>query len=180
MTFRHLICILGAAAALGIAMPEIAGAQQRPPVAAPKVAVPSPAAVAMAKEVLELLGHMSVPETAMLGAIEGPRNIFIQGNPTLEKPLREVTIKLISEMRPRLEELRQIMARAYAEYYTEQELKELLTFFKTPTGKKFAASDTKIVHEQVYGRVDGWLGKLAQEVSEKIRAEMKRGGYNLL
>jgi hypothetical protein len=141
---------------------------------------PSLAAVATAKEILQLLGHTKVPETAMLGAMEGPRNIFIQGNPTLEKQLREVTVKLIQEMKPRLDEMHNLMARTYAENYTEQELREMLAFFKTPAGKKFASTDTRIVQDKVYGAVDAWLAKFAQQFSERIRAEMKRRGHNLL
>jgi hypothetical protein len=180
MTTRRSFRVLAAAAIFGLALTGTVSAQQRPPAAAAKAPEPSPAAVAMATEVLGILGHMRVPETAMLGAIEGPRNVLIQGNPTLDQPLKEVTVALIAEMRPRIEELRQVMARSYAENYSEQELKELLAFLKTPTGKKFASSDTKIVQEKVYGRVDDWLSKFAQEVTEKIRAEMKRKGYNLL
>lgn len=179
MTYRQSFRALAVAVILGLSFAGVAIAQQKPPAAAPKLAEPSPAAVALARELLGLLGHMAVPETAMLGAIEGPRNVLIQGNPTLDRPLKEVTVALIAEMRPRVEELRQIMARAYAQQYTEQELKEILAFMKTPAGKKFASSDTKIVQDQVYGQVDAWLSKFAQEVTEKIRAEMKRKGYNM-
>ena len=43
---------------------------------------------------------------------------------------------LLKELAPRKAELQQQLARAYAQHFTEQELKDVIAFYKTPLGKK--------------------------------------------
>ena len=70
------------------------------------------------------------------------------------------------------------IARAYASRFTEQELKEILAFYKTPLGKKLIVEEPKGVDDATK-RVDEWANKFAEEVLARIRAEMKKKGHNL-
>ena len=62
--------------------------------------------------------------------------------------------------------------------FTEQELKDILAFYKTPLGKKLIVEEPKGVDEATK-RVDDWANKFAEEVLAKMRAEMKKKGHNL-
>ncbi len=139
---------------------------------------PSAAAIATAKEMLELKGSLIMFEPLVPGVIETAKNVFMQQSPNLQKDLNEVAATLRTQMAPRLNELKDEIARLYAQRFTEQELKDLLAFFKTPLGKKVLVEEPRFVEDSLSGAQD-WGNRLSDEVMSKIRAEMKKKGHNL-
>ena len=66
--------------------------------------------------------------------------MFLQTNPKLGKDLNEVAAKLRAEMSaPRRPSCSTRRAKLYAAHFTEQELKDMLAFYKSPLGKKMIA-----------------------------------------
>ena len=61
----------------------------------------------------------------------------------------------------------------YAQRFTEQELKDVIVFFKTPTGKKFLAEEPAVI-DQGMRSAQTWSQKVAEEVFARFRAEMKK------
>ena len=82
----------------------------------------------------------------------------------------------MQEAAARRQELRNEIARGYASVFTEQELKDMLAFYKTPLGKKIIDSEPKAVEESTK-RAQVWIDKFADEVIAKMRAEMKKKGH---
>ena len=66
----------------------------------------------------------------------------------------------------------------YATYFTEQELKDVLAFYKTPAGKKLIAEQPKVVDASMKFAQD-WANKLSDEVIAKMRDELKKRGHAL-
>src|SRR4051812_46021342 len=89
---------------------------------------PTPAAVSMAKEILEAKGSMAVFEPIVIGVIEQTKNVFLQQSPNLQKDLNETAAALRAQYLPRTAELKEEVAKIYATQFTEAELKEALTF----------------------------------------------------
>jgi hypothetical protein len=139
---------------------------------------PSPAAVAAAKELLVLKGATSMFEPLLPGVVDRMRMVFLQQNPTLAKDLSEVATSLKTELAVRVAELQEEAAKVYASKFTEQELKEILAFYRTPLGKKVVEEDPKIL-DQTLAMADQWLKKLENEVLSKMRAQMKKKGHDL-
>ena len=54
----------------------------------------------------------------------------------MSKDLNEIAAKLRSDLAPRFSELSAEVARNYATRFTEQELKDMLAFYKSPAGKR--------------------------------------------
>jgi hypothetical protein len=79
---------------------------------------------------------------------------------------------------PRLSELSGQVAKIYAEHFTEQELKDLLAFYKSPLGKKLLTEQPKVADASLRFAQD-WANKLSDEVVEKMRAELKKKGHAL-
>jgi uncharacterized protein len=117
-------------------------------------------------------------ETIVLGVIEQHKELILQSNPMLSRDLNEITNKLRVELAPRRAELDADVIRIYARSFTEQELKDLLAFYKSPLGKKVIEQEPKILDDSM-GRASEWADKLAQEVVQKIRVEMRKKGHNL-
>jgi len=139
---------------------------------------PSPAAIATAKELIEIKGALNIFEALVPGVIEQTKNMFLQTNPALSKDLNEVAAQLRAELAPRRTELTEQVALLYAQRFTEQELKSTLLFYKSPLGKKLAAEEPGFVDQSLRFAQD-WANKLSDEVVGKMRVEMKKKGHDL-
>ena len=117
-------------------------------------------------------------DSVILGVIEFHKGLMLQSNPMLQKDVDEVAGRLRTEFTPRLKEVQNQIFVAYASRFTEQELKDILAFFKTPIGKKLIVEEPLAIDEATK-RVDAWAAKFAEEVQLRMRAEMKKKGHNL-
>jgi hypothetical protein len=66
----------------------------------------------------------------------------------------------------------------YATSFSEQELKEILAFYKTPSGKKLLTEQPKMVDDSMKFAQD-WANKLSDQVVAKMRDELKKRGHAL-
>ena len=115
---------------IGIARPAAA---QAPPPSAPQ---PSPAAILLAKQIVELKGVKDVFEPLVRGVVIKTKNMFMQTNFMWAKDLNEVAVIVEKQYDSAVSELVDATARIYASHFTEQELRDLLTFYQSPLGRK--------------------------------------------
>ena len=139
---------------------------------------PTANALALAKEIIIVKGGNAIYEPVVPQVVEQARGLFLQSNPTLGKDINEVAAKLQAELTPRTAELLNDGARLYASKFTEQELKDVLAFYKSPVGRKVITQEPVIL-DQSGSNVDVWANKLADEVISKFRAEMRRRGKEI-
>jgi uncharacterized protein len=139
---------------------------------------PTPAAISMAKEILDVKGSFTMFEPIVPGVIETAKNVFLQQSPNLQKDLNETAAALRTQLAPRTAELKEEIAKLYAVRFTEAELKDALGFFKSPLGKKLLIEEPRFV-EGSLGRAQEWANRLSEDVMGKFRAEMKKKGHNL-
>lgn len=139
---------------------------------------PSPAAVAAAKEVIQLKGGLNMFDPVVNGVVEHHKNLLLQANPTASKDLEEVAKRLRTELAPRVTEIQTEIARAYASQFTEQELKDALAFYKTPLGKKLIEEEPKVL-DQSMQVAQNWGDRLSEQVIAGMRNEMKKRGHDL-
>jgi len=139
---------------------------------------PTANALALAKEIIIVKGGNAIYEPVVPQVVEQARGLFLQSNPTLGKDINEVAAKLQAELTPRTAELLNDGARLYAARFTEQELKEVLAFYKSPVGRKVITQEPVIL-DQSGSNVDAWANKLADEVIAKFRAEMRKRGKEI-
>ena len=126
MTVRFIVRTLGAAAVACLAFAPAANAQ----------AQPSAASVALATQLLELKGGIGAYDPAIDGVIIHHKGVLLQINPNLAKDINDVEQMMRKEGAARREELHKEIALGYASVFTEQELKDMIVFYKTPLGKK--------------------------------------------
>ena len=65
-----------------------------------------------------------------------PRITLLQTNLNYQKDLNEVAVIVAQKLAGREKEIGEGMAKIYANEFTEQELKDLVTFYKSPLGQK--------------------------------------------
>ena len=139
---------------------------------------PTPAAVAVAKELIVLKGSTQLWDAVVPGVIEQVKAVFMQTNPALGRELNDVAAQLRTEYAPRASQLVDQVAQLYARTFTEQELKDALAFYKSPLGKKIVNEEPKVLDDG-FRRIQQWANKFSEEVMSKMRAEMKKKGYDL-
>jgi len=138
----------------------------------------TPASLAAAKELISLKGGVAMFDPLIPGVIESAKNAYLPTNPQLSKELNEVALQLRKEYDPKRAEILNEVSKIYAQHFTEQELKDLVAFYRTPLGKKMITEEP-IALDQSLKAAQAWATKFSDEVLERFRAEMKKKGHNL-
>ncbi|MCC6889678.1 MAG: DUF2059 domain-containing protein [Hyphomicrobiales bacterium] len=149
--------------------------------AEPKAKVPpepSASAIKIAREILDLKNSGYLFQPMVPGVIERVRTLFLQTSPTLRKDIDDVTATLQKVFAPRYNELMNDIAWVYASRFSEGELKEIVTFYRTPTGRKLIQAEPQVFDDAMNG-LKVWQEKFAEEVIARFRAEMKKRGHDL-
>jgi hypothetical protein len=165
----NVVCRSACAGLLALVLAALSPAQAQQP---------SANAIALAKEIIIVKGGNAIYEPVIPQIVDRARTVFLQANPMLGKDLNEVAAKLQAEYTPRTAELLNDGAKLYASKFTEQELKDVLTFYKSPVGRKVIAQEPVIL-DQSSVNTDEFANKIADEIIAKFRAEMRRRGKEI-
>jgi hypothetical protein len=183
MGMKRLSSILSATGlALGLALTAVpAVAQQKPPAPQP-TAVPlkqgSPGAIAAAKEILAMKNAAAMYANAVPNIVEQTKNALLQQNLNYQKDLNEVAIVVAQKLAGREKEIGDGMANVYANEFSEQELKDLVTFYKSPLGQKLLSTEPRAIQLSM-SYMNGWAQNFAEAVNAEFRAEMRKRGKQI-
>jgi hypothetical protein len=147
------------------------------PLAAP-AQQPSAAAVTLARDVIVTKGAGGLVDPLVRGVIESVKNSFVPTNPNLTRELNDVAAALHKELDGKRSEALDQLARAYAAHFTEQELKDLVVFYKTPLGQKFVKEEPAAIEDGLK-RAQQWADTFADTVMARMRTEMQKKGHPL-
>jgi hypothetical protein len=159
---------------IGLALIAVTG----PARAEQKSAEPSPAAVKLAREIIELKDANVLFGPMVPGVIERVKSMFLQTSPTLGKDLEAVAATLRKTYASRTNDLLNDVAWVYASRFTEAELKEIVTFYRSPTGKKVIQWEPQVFEDAMSG-LKAWQDTFSEEVIGRFRADMKKRGHDL-
>ncbi|TPQ40611.1 hypothetical protein C2U70_04810 [Bradyrhizobium guangdongense] len=155
--------------ALGLAFGAVpAAAQQKA----------SPAAIAAAKEILVMKSADKIYANAVPGTVEQVKGRLIAQNLNYQKDLNELAPVVAKQLAGREKEIGDGMAQAYAAQFTEQELKDLVAFYKSTLGQKLINSEPRAI-EQGMAFTNSWAQNFAETVASAFRAEMKKRGKEI-
>lgn len=174
------ITVAGAArfALLAVALIALGDVARAEPKAASLPREPSASAMKMAREILDLKNSGYLFQPMVPGVIERVKSMLLQTNPMLKKDLDDVAANLRKVYAPRFNELMTDIAWLYASRFTEAELKEIATFYRTAIGKKVIELEPRIFDDAMLG-LPKWQEKLSEEVIARFRTEMKKRGHDL-
>jgi hypothetical protein len=159
---------------LGLALTGVpAGAQQAPP---PKP--PSPAAIAAAKEILAMKNASAMYASAVPNIVQKTKDALLQANLNYQKDLNEVAVVVAQKLAGREKEIDDGMAKVYANEFSEQELKDLATFYKSPLGQKLLAAEPRAIQSSM-SYMNQWAQAFAETVNGEFRAEMRKRGKQI-
>ncbi|HEX2222721.1 MAG TPA: DUF2059 domain-containing protein [Thermoanaerobaculia bacterium] len=113
------------------------------------------------KAALELIAITEM-ESSLAAQAEAMVNLQVEQNPLIE-PYRDVLLKWIKKTLT-WEAMAPQMTQLFMDTFTEAELRDLIAFYRTPTGKK-ALTQLPVLFEQG--------AKIGQELAEKNEAELE-------
>jgi hypothetical protein len=157
--------LLGAAVALAISS---AGASADEP---------TPAALSYAAQIFIDIGmkpSLDQVVPAMLAQLE--RNVT-STRPELKDALHETVLAIEPEFVKTEQGVMTDAVKFFAGKLTEQELKDVMTFYESPVGKKFVAVEPAMVQE-VAARARAWRQQLSTDMLARAREEMKKKGLD--
>jgi hypothetical protein len=172
---KRLSRILSVASlAFGLALTVVpAGAQTPPP-----LKEGSPAAIAAAKEILAMKNASAMYASAVPNLVQQTKDQLLQSNLNYQKDLNEVAVIVAQKLAGREKEIGEGMAKIYANEFTEQELKDLVTFYKSPLGQKLLASEPRAIQFSM-SYMNQWAQQFAEIVNGEFRAEMRKRGKQI-
>ena len=171
---KSLSKILSAAGlVLGLALIGVpAGAQ------APATKPASPAALAAAREILAMKTVSTMYAGAVPNLVQRTKDALLQNNLNYQKDLNEVAVIVAQSLAGREKEIGEEMAKIYATDFTEQELKDLVTFYKSPLGQKLLTQEPRTVQSSM-NYMNQWAQSFAEIVNGQFRAEMRKRGKEI-
>ena len=175
--------LLAALVGLALAAPCLpALAQAKKP--APTPAASTPAApnytanhLALAREVMLSSGIARSFDSIIPSFADQIRKQAVT-RPELQKDLDEVLVSIQPEMELQKQRMIDIAARTYAAKFSESELNDIATFFRSPAGKRYVEMQPALLDEMVRA-MQGWTEEVSEYIMVRVRAEMAKRGHQL-
>ena len=171
--------LLAVSVALGLAFSPLPATAQQPaaPPAAPLKPV-SPSALQAAKDLLAVKNVSQVYSGAVPNIVERAKSQLLGNNLNYQKDLNEVALTIAQQAAGKEKEIGEQMAKIYANDFTEQELKDLTAFYKSPLGQKVLSQEPKSIQASM-GFMNQWAQSFGEAVVAQFRAEMAKRGKPL-
>ena len=166
---------LAAGLAVGLALASVPASAQQPAPAKPPA---SPVAIAAAKEILTMKNASAMYAQAVPSVVEQTKTSLLQSNLNYQKDLNEVAVIVAQSLAGREKEIGEGMAKVYADAFTEQELKDLVTFYKSPLGQKLLSAEPEAIQGSI-AYMRQWGQTFSQVVAAQFRAEMHKRGKDI-
>ena len=160
---------------LGLALAGLPASAQQ---AAPPLKPASPAAIAAAKEILTLKNASAMYAAAVPNIVQQTKEALLQANLNYQKDLNEVEVIVAQTLAGKEKEIGDGMAQIYASEFTEQELKDLATFYKSALGQKLLAAEPRAIQFSM-SFMNQWAQTFAETANAQFRAEMRKRGKQI-
>jgi hypothetical protein len=160
---------------VGLALASLPASAQQ---AAPPLKPASPAAIAAAKEILTMKNAAAMYASAVPNIVQQTKDQLIQTNLNYQKDLNELAPIVAQAFAGKEKEIGEGMAQVYANEFTEQELKDLVTFYKSPLGQKLLTAEPHAVQLSM-SYMNQWAQNFSETVNAQFRAEMRKRGKQI-
>jgi len=135
----------------------------------------SPEHVALAREYVDLTDQAKIYESTLLRAGVQTMQVIVPLNPEISEQTSDAIGRTIASYVDRKGELMDQFARVYATRFSMDELREILTFYRSPVGAKLTASNPEINHD-LGAVMSVFQQNLQTEFFAKVRADLRELG----
>jgi hypothetical protein len=166
--------LLAAGVALSLALSvHPASAQQAAPPPQAELKPVSATAMQAARDLLAVKNVTQVYSAAVPNIIQRTKDQFLANNLSYQKDLNEVAVSVAKTMTGKEKEIGEQMAKIYANSFTEQEMKDLTTFYKSALGQKLLNTEPNAIQSSMI-YMNQWAQSFSEAVVGEFRSEMKK------
>ena len=129
----------------------------------------------LAMKLVQLSGTGRTYDELLPMIADQAKNAFIRANPQMQLGIIDVVDRVAITLVSRRPQLDKFLARVWATAFTDDEMEELVEFYESDVGQKFAGSMPEILGVQTaaaqkWGEAVG--SELTQKVSDELRSSM--------
>jgi uncharacterized protein len=163
---------------LGLALIGLPATAQQGNPAAPALKPGTPAAMAAARELLAMKNASAMFANAVPGIVQQTKDALIQQNLNYQKDLNDVAVVVAQAFAGKEKEISEGMAQIYCNEFSEQELKDLVVFYKSPLGQKLLSNEPRAIQFSM-SYMNQWAQQFSETVNAQFRAEMRKRGKQI-
>src|SRR5262245_3237480 len=164
--------------ALGLALASQTASAQQQAAPAPSLKQGTPACMAAAREILQMKNAAAMYANAVPNIVAQTKDQLLSTNLNYQKDLNEVAVIVAQKLAGREKEIGEGMAQIYCNEFTEQELTDLVAFYKSPLGQKLLTAEPRAIQFSM-SYMNGWAQNFAEIVNGEFRAEMRKRGKQI-
>jgi len=139
---------------------------------------PSPEAMAAARELIVTMRAADYFKTLMPAIMQQLKPAIVQNRPQVERDYDAIVPLLLDSMNARVNEIIDQIAALYARNFSIEELREVVAFYRGPTGQKFVQKLPLITQESmVIGQRFGQ--SIGAEIRGRIVEELRKRGHDI-
>ena len=131
-----------------------------------------------AREILKFKNASALYANVIPNIVLQTKDPLLSANLNYQKDLNEVATIVTQNLQGREKEIGEGMAQVYCNEFTEQELKDLVTFYKSPLGQKLLVSEPRAIQFSM-SYMNDWAQNFAETVNAQFRAEMRKRGKQI-
>jgi hypothetical protein len=178
-TARRFAPALCLSLTLGCVTPVFAQQQATPATPAQPAAPPiSPSHLAIARDLVISSGMSRGFDALIPQFMEQLKQTFAASRPEIAKELADTLTQLRPEFDAKRDEIVDTAARLYAQALSENDLKNIAAFFKSPSGSAYVASQPRVL-DGLFGAMQAWSRGLSEFMLTRVRAELKKKNIDL-
>lgn len=125
----------------------------------------------LADELVQITGTARLFDSLLPNIADEAKNSFIRANPQMQLGIIAVVDQVAVELVSRRRELDRYLANVWASGFTNDEMRELIAFYSSPTGEKFARLHPRILSVQT-AAAEEWAKSVADELDARVREEL--------
>jgi len=164
------------ALSLSIAAPSVA---QSPPAASPAPAAASMDALAAARELVITMKMSDQLKTLVPMLVKNMKaNMLVGRSPEFVRDFEAVMPALMAAFEQRYDELTDVLAGVYAANFTADELHDMATFYRSPTGQKVLQL-VPVVAQQSMQVGQAYGHRIGEEIRQRAIEEMRKMGHDI-
>ncbi|WP_315739635.1 MULTISPECIES: DUF2059 domain-containing protein [unclassified Bradyrhizobium] len=140
---------------------------------APALKPASPACMAGAREILGMKNAAAMYANAVPGIVQQTKQALLQSNLNYQKDLDEVAVSVAQTYAGKEKEIGEKMAQIYCNEFSDQEIANLVAFYKSAIGQKLLAAEPKAIQMSMQA-MNLWAAEFSDTVTAQFRAEMRK------
>ena len=132
----------------------------------------APESLRLAKQLVKLTNTDRTFDELLPNIAAEAKNGFIRANPQMQLGIIDVVDRVALDLVKRRPELDEYLARVWASGFTDAEMQELIDFYSTETGKKYADLHPQLLAVEMAAAQE-WGRSVTRELTAKVTAELR-------